>query len=497
MKQINEYANILTLRKISSLFKSTFKNVDELLNVFLETSQVTVGAVYASLLMLDEKTNKLQFYQASGEEAETGQLKRVEIPQGVGLAGIVAETGEAIVSNDVRNDKRWLSKISEMTEIDVQSIACFPLVLNGVVIGVVQFLDKQDGSHYTEKDTEILKRYAKIMAMFFEVTRSNEILGEEFDRLQEKYRQRYTIVGESPQIRKCITQAEKVSNSKASILITGESGTGKELFAHLVHDRSLRQTKPFVSISCGALPASILERELFGHEKGAFTGADSQKIGLFEAADGGTLFLDEIGEMPLDMQVKLLRVIQEEAFLRLGGTTLTEVDVRIISATNQDLEKMVSEGKFRQDLFYRINVINLHLPSLRDRKEDISDLVNFFLRKHTPEGEKPKKIQKGLISYLEGYSWPGNIRQLENALERAIVLEDGEELTPDAFAIQSTQSPIEINVGSTLKDASDAFRKSFIFNTLQSTKGNRTQAAKILEVQRSYLSRLIKELGIS
>ncbi len=495
MKQINEYANILTLRKISSLFKSTFKNVDELLNIVLETAQVTVGALNASLLMLDEKTNKLQFYQASGEESD--QLKQVDIPHGVGLAGIVAKTGEAIVSNDVQNDKRWLSQVSEMAALDVKALACLPLTLNGVVIGVVQFLDKLDDSIYSETDMEILHRYARIMAMFFEVSRSNEMLGEEFGRLQEKYRQRYTIVGESPQIRKCITQAEKVSNSKASILITGESGTGKELFAHLVHDRSLRQTKPFVSISCGALPASILERELFGHEKGAFTGADTQKIGLFEAADGGTLFLDEIGEMPLDMQVKLLRVIQEESFLRLGGTKPTEVDVRIISATNQDLEKMVSEGTFRQDLFYRVNVINLHLPSLRDRKEDIPDLVNFFIRKHTPEGEKPKKVQKGVIAYLEGYGWPGNIRQLENSLERAIVLEDGDELTPDAFAIESTQSPIEINVGSTLKDASDSFRKSFIFNTLQSTKGNRTQAAKILDVQRSYLSRLIKELGIS
>jgi len=173
------------------------------------------------------------------------------------------------------------------------------------------------------------------------------------------------------------------------------------------------------------------------------------------------------------------------------------VDVRVISATNQDLEKMVKEGTFRQDLYYRVNVINLHLPSLRDRKEDIPDLVNFFIRKHTPEGGKPKKIQKGLISFLEGYHWPGNIRQLENALERAIVLEDGDELTPDAFSIESTQPPIEINVGSTLKEASDAFRQTFISNTLNSTKGNRTQAAKILDVQRSYLSRLIKELGIS
>ncbi|MCZ6513045.1 MAG: GAF domain-containing protein, partial [Nitrospinae bacterium] len=245
MKQINQYANILTLRKISSLFKTTFKNVDELLNIVLETAQFSVGSRHASLLLLDEKANKLQFYQASGKG--TGQLKLVEIPQGVGLAGLVAETGEAIVSNDVQNDKRWFSKVSEMTDLNVISIASLPLILKGVIIGVVQFLDKQDDSIYSEQDLELLERFSKMMAMFFEVSRSNEILGEEFDRLQEKYRQRYTIVGESQAIRKCIAQAEKVSNSKAAILLTGDSGTGKELFAHLIHDRSLRQTKPFVS----------------------------------------------------------------------------------------------------------------------------------------------------------------------------------------------------------------------------------------------------------
>lgn len=495
MKQFN---NILTLIKISSLFETTVQNVEELLDIVLETALATVGALNASLLVLDEETNRLKFYKASGKEnARLQQLKQVDIPHGVGLAGIVAKTREAIVSNDVQNDKRWLSNVSKKVGIDVKAIACLPLISNSRVLGVVQFLDKQDGSIYSERDMDILDRHARVMAMFFDVSSSNKTLGEEFGRLKEKCRQRYTIVGESPEVRKCIAQAEKVSNSKASILITGESGTGKELFAHLIHNHSLRQTKSFVSISCGALPASILERELFGHEKGAFTGADSQKIGLFEAANGGTLFLDEIGEMPLDMQVKLLRVIQEESFLRLGGTKPTEVDVRIISATNQDLDKMVSEGTFREDLFYRVNVINISLPSLRERKEDIPDLVSFFIRKHTPEGKKPKKVPKGLISYLEGYGWPGNIRQLENAIERAIILEDGDELTPDSFAIESTQSPIEIDVGSTLKEASDSFRKSFIFNTLQTTKGNRTQAAKILGVQRSYLSRLIKELEIS
>jgi len=494
MKQIDNYANIQTLRKISSLFKTTFKEVDDLLSVVLESAVEAVGAKNASLLMLDQDSNMLQFYQASGESPK--QLKQVEIPKGVGLAGSVAESGEAIVSNNVRDDKRWFSKISEMTEMDVQSIACLPLINHERVIGVVQFLDKINGTTFSDSDLVLLDRFAHMMAMFFQVARSNEILGEEFDRLQQKYRQRYTIVGESGALRRCIIQAEKVANSKAAVLLTGESGTGKELFAHLIHDHSTRQTKPFISISCGALPASILERELFGHEKGSFTGADTLKIGLFEAAHEGTLFLDEIGEMPLDMQVKLLRVIQEESFMRLGGTTPTNVDVRIISATNKDLEKMVADGTFRQDLYYRINVVENKLPPLRERKEDIQDLVHFFIRKHTPEGHPPKKLQKGLIPFLEGYSWPGNIRQLENSVERAIVLEDGEEITPDSFAFESSQAPFEINVGSSLKEASDVFRRSFIANTLKSTNGNRTQAAKILDVQRSYLSRLIKELEI-
>ena len=208
-------------------------------------------------------------------------------------------------------------------------MASYPLILENKVIGVVQFLDKVDGGIFTEEDSEILARFAKLMAKFFQVSRNRKLLGEEFGQLKDQYLQRYAIVGESQAIKKCIKMAERVADSKAAVLLTGESGTGKELFAHLIHDRGQRQNKPFISVSCGAIPSSILERELFGHEKGAFTGADSQKIGLFEAADKGTLFLDEIGELPMDMQVKLLRVLQEESFIRLGGTKNINVDVKI------------------------------------------------------------------------------------------------------------------------------------------------------------------------
>ena len=365
------------------------------------------------------------------------------------------------------------------------------------MIGVVQFLDKVDGSTFDKTNTKVLERFASLMAKFFQVSQSRKLLGQEFGKLKEQYLQRYTIVGESEPIRKCIKMAEKVADSKATVLLNGESGTGKELFAHLIHDRSKRQNNSFVSVSCGALPTSILERELFGHEKGAFTGADTQKIGLFEAAHKGTLFLDEIGELPLDMQVKLLRVIQEEEFIRLGGTEIIKADVRLITATNLDLEKEVREGKFRQDLYYRINVIKITLPPLREKLGDISDLLTYFLKKHSPEGQPVKKFGKGLVAHLRSYSWPGNIRELENSVERAIVLTDEVELTPEAFPFEISQAPIELNVGSTLKEASDLFRTTFISNTLKSTGGNRTKAAKVLDVQRSYLSRLLKELGIN
>jgi transcriptional regulator with GAF, ATPase, and Fis domain len=504
MKSIDSQSNIQAIRKISTQFKTVSMEIDELLSMVINTAAEIVGTRFASLLLVqEEKTKKLQYYQSSGDHM--GELRDIEIPPGVGIAGTVSKTGRMIISNDVQNDKRWYKKADEEGHVEVKCIACLPLLLDEKVIGVIQFRDKTSGEEFSDQDIEVLKKFSDMIPNFFQASQSRRELGQEFDRLKEKYMQRYTIVGESEAIQKCIALAERLANSKASVMVNGESGTGKELIAHLIHDHGPRQTKPFVSVSCGALPASILERELFGHEKGAFTSADSAKIGIFEAANGGTLFLDEIGEMPLDMQVKLLRVIQEESFIRLGGTETIKVDVRIITATNRDLEEMVREGTFRQDLYYRIHVIGITLPALRERREDIPDLVTYFLKKHTPqrrqadrgESSPMKKISKSLKAHLMGYSWPGNIRELENSIERAIVLTDGDELTPEAFPFESAEAPIEVTVGASLKEANDAFRQTFITNTLKSTGGNRTKAAKILDVQRSYLSRLIKELQIT
>ena len=494
MKLVDNQPNIQTLRKISSLFNSADLEIDELLSMVIDTATEAVGAKNSSLLLVDDNTKNLKFYQASG--CKLSELKDFEVPLGTGLAGIAAKTGKPIISNDVESDERWFRRVSDQINFKVNATATFPLVLDDKVTGVVQFLDKKDKSPFSEKDIALLEKFSHLMAKFFHSVGNKKLLGEEFDRLKQKYMQRYSIVGESDVIKKCIYQAEKVANSKVAILFTGESGTGKELFAHLVHETSPRQNKPFISVNCGALPGSILERELFGHEKGAFTGADSRKIGLFEAANSGTLFLDEIGEMPQEMQVKLLRVLQDGSFMRLGGTSSIEVDVRIISASNQDLDKMVYEKAFRKDLYYRINVINIKLPSLRDRQKDIPDLVTFFLKKHYPGNGSPKKLNKNVMEILLRYSWPGNIRELENVLERAIVLTDSDEIGREAFELESYQPSNEVIVGQSLKEANDAFRHTFISNTLKSTAGNRTQAAKILDVQRSSLSRLIKDLKI-
>jgi Nif-specific regulatory protein len=494
MKLLDSQPNIQTLRKISSLFDTASMEIDDLLGLVIDTATETVGAKNSSLLLVDEKTGNLRFYQASGRKKN--QLREIEIPTGTGLAGAVVTGGKSIVSNDVENDARWFRQVSEQINFKVTAIASIPLIIDSRVIGVVQFLDKKGHGTFSERDICLLEKFAGLMARFFTAAHSKKLLGEEFDRLRQKCMQRYLIVGESAAIRKCVAQAEKVAESKAAVLISGESGTGKELLAHLIHESSSRQNKPYISVNCGALPGSILERELFGHEKGAFTGADSKKIGLFEAADGGTLFLDEIGEMPIEMQVKLLRVLQEGIFMRLGGTTPIQVDVRIVSATNQDLDKNVRDGTFRKDLYYRVNVINIKLPPLRERREDIPDLVAYFLKKHSPENKPAMKLKPGVMELLMSYHWPGNIRELENTLERASVLGDGDELAREYFQFEPYQPPIDVEVGKSLKDANDAFRRTYIANTLKSTAGNRTRAAKILQVQRSYLSRLIKELNI-
>jgi len=318
---------------------------------------------------------------------------------------------------------------------------------------------------------------------------------EELQISRAELASRHHIVVQSTGFKHVIHDALKAARSRSTILITGESGTGKELIARLMHNVSPRKEKPFVVVNCGALPETLLETELFGHEKGAFTGAAFRKIGLFETAHEGTIFLDEIGEMSPTMQVKLLRVIQEGTFNRIGSSASITVDVRIISATNKELHEEVKKRKFREDLYYRLNVIHLSIPPLRERKEDIPQLVEFFIDEFKETiGAKDLKISDEALSHIAGYHWPGNVRELENSIERAVVMGSGQEILPQDLGIQQTESRDDhVEVGITLQQALDSFKKDFIRKTLLLTKGNRKRAAEILDIQRTYLSRLIKE----
>lgn len=318
------------------------------------------------------------------------------------------------------------------------------------------------------------------------------------------------IIGTSMAIKRIYELIEKVSNSDSTVLILGESGTGKELVAKNIHFKSARAEKPFIPVNCGAIPTELLESELFGHEKGAFTGAVASRIGRFELADGGTIFLDEIGEMQPILQVKLLRVLQERSFERIGGTRTVNVDVRIIAATNQNLEDAVTAGRFREDLFYRLNVIPIDIPPLRERTEDILLLCDYFVEKHSRRlGRNPIRLTDDAMKAFISYHWPGNVRELENTVERLLVLKDDDVVTPYDLPEKMTGKKIpnlpdvendDINPfvgGIDLNAALEEYEKRLILHAIELQNGVKSQAARYLNINRTTLIEKMKRLGLS
>jgi DNA-binding NtrC family response regulator len=306
------------------------------------------------------------------------------------------------------------------------------------------------------------------------------------------------VVGQSPQMSRALDVAKKAAASRSTVLLLGESGTGKEIFARAIHSWSDRSNKPFVAINCVGLSKALLESELFGHEKGAFTGALQVKKGKIELAQGGTVFLDEVGDISTELQTKLLRFLQEREFERVGGTTPISIDVRIIAATNRDLNNAVREGQFREDLYYRLNVIPLTLPPLREREEDIPALANYFLGRFAAETKKNfTRISEEAMQKLTAYEWPGNVRELANVVESAVVLGQGPELMPHHLPTKIVSAMPAGGGRFSYHGAVDDYRRELIVKTLAQTQGNRAAAAKILGLQRTYLSRLIKALKVS
>ncbi|HHW44598.1 response regulator [Desulfofundulus thermobenzoicus] len=327
-------------------------------------------------------------------------------------------------------------------------------------------------------------------------------LTTEVNFLRSELTRKYTnmLVGNSPAIREVVSLIERVAASNATVLITGESGTGKEVTAVSIHQNSPRREGPFVAINCAALPEQLLESELFGHEKGAFTGATSRKLGRFELADRGTIFLDEIAEMPLPMQAKLLRVLQEMSFERIGGTETIRVDVRVIAATNRDLARAIEKGQFREDLYYRLNVFQIHMPPLRERKEDIPLLAEHFLQQFRPT-YMVNKISPGAMELLSKYHWPGNIRELKNVIERAAIICQGEEILPDHLPkelLTPAREGSDLVVRFPDQGISlEQLEKELIVKALEKSGGNQTRAAQLLGITRSALLYRAQKYGIN
>ena len=416
--------------------------------------------------------------------------------------GQVISKGRSYLTPNARDEPAHARDVARRIGFEARTMLCVPMFYKSKVIGAIQALNKADGELFDQSDMLRASWFANMAGIAIENARLYDLSQKENINLRRELGGSALgfddIIGKSPQLKEVKERARRVAQMGSNLLILGDSGTGKGILAQAIHNASPRAKASFIPVNCGAIPETLLESELFGHERGAFTGATSQKLGRFELANKGTIFLDEVGDMPPPLQVKLLHVIESKRFERLGGTKTIEVDVRIIAATNQDLEEKMKEGEFREDLYYRLSVINIFIPPLRERKEDIQLLAEYFLKKSSVEvNRKITGFSKEAMDIFKSYNWPGNIRELENTIENTVVFANNDIIQPNDLPpkIHTTSEEIEDYSGP-LDEAQKEFKKRYITKILKQMNGNRTETAKQLKIQRTYLSRLIKELNI-
>ncbi len=406
----------------------------------------------------------------------------------------VLSEGESILTYDALEDDRFRNAESVQLH-KIHSVICVPLKYDGDVTGAIYMDNRTNVGRFNQETLDFLNAFSRQSAVAIINARVFEQLQIQNTELQSRLaqQQRYPrIIGNSKEILQIFDLIDKVAATEATVLIEGESGTGKELVAQAIHDQSNRRDKIFIPIYCGSLSENLLESELFGHKKGAFTGATDSKQGLFEEANGGTFFLDEIADISKNMQTKLLRVLQEGEIKRVGESRLFKVDVRIIAASNKDLWEQVQQDNFREDLYYRLNVIKLKLPPLRERRADIPILANFFLKTYCDKNKKYiKNLSNQAMDRLINYNWPGNVRELENTIERAVILARGTQIEPDDLQMHENTKTAEGSLN--LKEV----EKRIVLKTLNEFNGNRTHAARALGVSRRWLQYQLKAWGIS
>jgi len=474
---------------------NSVRGLEALEKQVLESVLEIAPAGRAAILLCDRGFESLDECTVFGWDRRTGANPTVQVSRTI--VSQVLKEGVAILCNDLPATQTFADTESVMAR-HIRSVLAVPLEVFDRILGVI-YMDASDPDvRFDEDHLQLLTAIGSIAAFALDNARRMDWLEGENRRLQAEMNVEYNMVGESQRMRDVYQFIGRVAKMDSTVLISGESGTGKELVARAVHRNSSRAHMPCVAINCAALAESLLESELFGHEKGAFTGAIVQKKGKLEVAEGGTVFLDEIGELAPLMQAKLLRVLQEREFERVGGTRTIKLNVRLITATNRDLETEVKAGRFREDLYYRLNVVSLRMPSLRDRRSDISLLASYFAAKSAKRSNRPVLgISPQARACLLNYDWPGNVRELENAIERAVVLGSSELILPEDLpeSILEKAEPASSAVNA-FHDAVREAKKQLIINALEQAHGNYTDAARLLGLHPNYLHRLVRNLSL-
>lgn len=476
--------------------QSLRSNLSSLADKLLHTLELTSCFV----VLYEPETDKLVPYTTSGLSAS--EFRKLDVKADKTVLRQAFAKAETII---VKQKSLEGSLDFFIREIE-QSLVFVPILLKNRCLGVLatEFPLKQNYDY--DKIVAFLAVVASMIAQTLKIEQflveERQKLVEENSHLRQELREKYDfshIIGNSSRMKQVYDQVSQVARTNTTVLLRGESGTGKEMIANAIHYNSLRSKKPFVKVNCAALPETLIESELFGHEKGSFTGANQRKKGRFEMANDGTLFLDEIGDLPVQTQIKLLRVLQEREFERVGGTETIKVNVRLITATNSHLEEAITEGKFREDLFYRLNVFQIFLPPLRERKSDIIMLAEHFVEKFEREhGKRVRRISTPAIDMLTAYHYPGNVRELENAIERAVVVCDenvihGHHLPPTLQTAEVSDTVTKV----TLESSVAAFEKDLIQDTLKTTKGNCAKAANLLNTTERIINYKIKKYNIN
>jgi Nif-specific regulatory protein len=507
--EANTHRRAAEIRKLSTLLDvsqslSGTLDLRSALHRILDPLEQHHSVVSAAVTLRDEDSGELEVV-ARGSRTPA----RKTGPQSTAfdtLTQQVIRSGRSVVIPNVAADPTFKGAPDERgAAAPPRSFLVMPILINKRSAGAlaVELLFKSERVY--DRSAKFFSVVASMIGQAIKVQRLVEAerrrLVDENTHLRQELRERYdfsNLIGTSPAIRQVYEQVAQVARTNTTVLIRGESGTGKELIAHAIHYNSLRARKPFVKVSCGALPETLIESELFGYEKGAFTDARARRQGRFELAEGGTLLLDEIGDVNLSTQVKLLRVLQEREFERLGGTETVKVNVRLIAATNKPLESAIESGTFREDLYYRLNVFTIFVPPLRERKTDILLCADHFLQKFAREHRKPiRRIATPAIDMLMSYHWPGNVRELENTMERAVLVCDGSAIHAHHLPpTLQTASSSDSYASSSLKDAVDGYERDLIQDALKTARGNRARAARLLQTTERILNYKVRRLNI-